>query len=152
MESSFRDLFNTSELKSVYSNLTHKLIYKKLDDIKCELKAAIENVIDRDTYKMIYRQTIKIKNDFSRKPRNDNIMIPIDILERCLPNRLRDQPQKKDKTRFISQFAENLKSNVDLNVFKKHDQYERLAGWIVGREPQLKWSGDGTVCIVIFNY
>lgn len=67
-------------------------------------------MVRRDTYKSIYKQVSKIKSDISRRPRTDNVMIPIDILEKCLHEQLCAQSSKRNITKFIDQFTENFKS------------------------------------------
>lgn len=144
MHTLFQELFDNEQLKTCYSNLSDKLIYKKKEEIKEELKQTVEKNVGREIYKSIYQSTLRIKEDYSRKPGTDNVMITVDTLEQCLPSPLALET-KREKNKFINQFMENLKSNVEMEVFRKHDQYERISGFLVGREPKLKSTGDGTV-------
>lgn len=148
MLDAFRDLFDTDQLREIYNKIDSKLIRAKENEIKSKLKEKIEHSLGRDIYKDILRKTINIKRKLSRKEKSLNVMIPIDVLEKCLPKAI-DNGELSDrkKFRFVKQFCETLKSEVPANDFKKHDQYERIAGWLVGREPRLKFAGDGTVSI-----
>jgi hypothetical protein len=144
MNDSFKGLFDTDELKSIYLTLPPKLIFKNIETIKSKLKETVEASIDRVTYKKIYKSTVLIKNKLSRLKKSDDIMIPVDKMEECLPSTqtLTKDSKQNEKFKFIKKFTETLKSKVDKNEFKKHDQYERIAGWLVGRVPSLKMSGD----------
>lgn len=142
----FADLFNTEQLQAIYSTIPPKIIYQKMDEIKSILKNSIEKQVGRDVYKDILVKTSKIKSACSRKKSDNNVMIPIDVLEQCLPKEIiGNNSNLTQKNKFVNKFFETLKSKIDLIKFKEHDEYQRISGWLVGRLPQLKGSGDGTV-------
>lgn len=67
MNSQFKDLFNTQELKEIYSSFPPKLLHKDFQTIKKILKQTVEVKIGREKYKDILSKSSRIKSNCSRK-------------------------------------------------------------------------------------
>lgn len=59
-----------------------------MPEIKIQLKVDLEQ-IGRNEYKRILFETSKLKNKHSRNKSDNNVMIPVDILEDCIPKNQR---------------------------------------------------------------
>ena len=129
------------------------MIYKTAIDIKAELKRVFDqtNHDEREAYKGILQRVRKLKKDKSRKPR-PNDCIPIEDLDMCKPTvDLPINPTGTDKNSFISAFCEKAKAMIERKKFnfKPKKEYSRIAGYLVGRYPDLKMGKDGTVCLLV---